>query len=438
MPPPRLALFHGRLGDSRLAELEACAPGVAAWCWDAEVLRTNGGDEGPSLVQPLPAGVPDAQLADAAARAVGCRGAFEVWGTGDTVEACAAAADAVPAEHIRDRVPGPWRVESVVIGAKRSRHGGDLGARMRHFDHLFDSLEGRPIQLRGPAHEVWLLEDQRTREGGGVLPGDPPRFRLLLRLPTATPDTRALLGPLDLRKRAFVSTTSLKADRALMLCNLGLADAGPGATLLDPFCGSGSLLLAAAALGAATVGADIDWRMVSDNRWPIAIRPTADRPGRGTEAVRMRDNFVEAGLPEPTALLTVDMAAPDAAARLLQANGGRPYDALVTDPPYGRREFQRGEQAWDGALTFKVDAGAQGESLARLLDLGVAVLRPGGRLVFLAPVRSPRDAHKPTLPALRQWLQVEGRGRGLTLVHLGEERVHGGLHRAVVALQRAG
>jgi tRNA G10 N-methylase Trm11 len=436
MPLPRLALFHGRLGDSRLAELEACAPAVSTWCWRGEVLRTNGGDEGPSLVQPLPDDVPDDVLADAAARAVGCRGAFEVWGAGDTVEACAAATAAVPAAHLRTRVDGPWRVESVVIGAKRSRHGGDLGARMRHFDHLFGALSGRPIQLRGPAHEVWLLEDRRTREGGGALPGDPPRFHLLLRLPTEVPDTRALVGRLDLRRRAFVSTTSLKADRALLLGNLGLAGAGPGATLLDPYCGSGSLLLAGAALGAVPVGADIDWRMVSDRRWPIQIRPTADRPGRGTEAVRMRDNFDEAGLPGPRALLELDAGAPDAVDRLLGASGGRPYDALVTDPPYGRRAFQRGERAWDGALSFKVDAGTQGESLGRLLDLAVAVLRRGGRLVFLAPVRSPRDARKPTRAELRAWLRAEGAARGLGLVHLGEERVHGGLHRAVVAMVR--
>ena len=224
MPLPRLALFHGRLGDSRLAELEACAPAVSTWCWRGEVLRTNGGDEGPSLVQPLPDDVPDDVLADAAARAVGCRGAFEVWGAGDTVEACAAATAAVPAAHLRTRVDGPWRVESVVIGAKRSRHGGDLGARMRHFDHLFGALSGRPIQLRGPAHEVWLLEDRRTREGGGALPGDPPRFHLLLRLPTEVPDTRALVGRLDLRRRAFVSTTSLKPGRRGHGCG---GDRGP-------------------------------------------------------------------------------------------------------------------------------------------------------------------------------------------------------------------
>ena len=53
-------------------------------------------------------------------------------------------------------------------------------------------------------------------------------------------------------------------------------------------------LLAAAALGAWTVGSDLDWRLVSDNRVPIRIPATRDRPDRGVEAVRMRDNFDEA------------------------------------------------------------------------------------------------------------------------------------------------
>ena len=205
---------------------------------------------------------------------------------------------------------------------------------------------------------------------------------------------------------------------------------------MDPFCGSGGVLLAAAALGARVAGSDLDWRIVSDNRVALDIPASADRPRRRVESVRMRDNFVEAGLPGPLALLTLDVGAPDAAARLLEANGGQPYDAVVTDPPYGRREFQRGEGAWDGALTFRVDTESLGATLARLMDLSAAILRPGGRLVFLAPVRSPKDDSKPTLPELDEWLRSQGASRGLHLWHLGEDRVHRALYRAVVGMER--
>jgi len=436
MPLPRITVFHGGLGDSRVAELAACAPSVRSWDWDLRCVRTRGGDEGPSRVQRLPDGPEDSVLADAAARAVGCRGAFELWGEGETLEACGAATRRVPVDHVRARVPGPWRVVSVVLGALRSPLEADLGARMDAFGHVLDPLADRPVRLQGPATELWLVEDRRVLEAGGPLPGRPPRFRLLLRLPSDVPDTRDTMKALDLRRRAFLGTSTLPPDRALLLSNLALRDAGPGATLLDPFCGSGGVLLAAASLGARVTGSDLDWRMVSDNRVPIQIPATRDRPERGVEAVRMRDNFDEAGLPGPQALLVLDVGAPDAVSRLLTVNGGRSYDAVVTDPPYGRREFQGGEDAWDGALTFRVDAGSLAVTLTRLMDLCTGLLRPGGRLVFLAPVRSPRDPSKPTLTELRTWLQAQGEDRGMVLWHLAEERVHRGLHRAVVGMER--
>lgn len=441
MSLPLLALFYGRLGDSRLAEFEATSAreGGLQGGWNGQVFRTNGGDEGPSVVQLLSGFGEDDHLwlAKAAARAVSCRGAFEVWGAGDTVEDCATDTEKVPVHWLRRRVDGPWRVEFAVLGARHSAHGRDHGVRMRHFGHVLDALADRPVQLRGPAHKVWLVEDRRWSEGGGPIPVPSPRFLLLFELPSPGQSIQHSLSALDLRKRAFLGTSTLAADRALLLCNLALATArSERPSLADPFCGSGSILLAAAALGAATVGSDIDWRLVSENRVPIDIPATADRPERGVEAVRMTDNFDEAGLPWPRALFPLDVYAPDAAERLLEANAGNRYDALVTDPPYGRREYQHGQAAWDGRQGARVGVEAQARTLRRLLELAVAVVRPRGRLVCLAPVQSPRDSSKPATDALRVWLSEEGGRRNLRLVHLAEERVHGGLHRATVVMER--
>jgi len=439
-----LALFYGRHGDSRLAEFEAVARRLGApavrWTWDRRVLAGNGGDVGPSVVQPLPALTESDHgwLGDAAARAVGCRGVFEVWGAGDSIEACAARAACVPAEHIRARVRGSWRVDSVVLGARRSQHPGDLGARMRTFSHVLDATEDRPVDLSSPDHRLWLVEDRRSLVGEGPLPTPTPVYHLLFQLPSRLPPIQDTVCAQDLRKRAFLSTSSMPADRALLMCNLALANAPrSGAGLLDPYCGSGSVLLAAAALGAWTVGSDLDWRLVSDHRVPVRIPASARRPGRGVAAVRLRDNFDEAGLAQPAALLTLDVGTPDAAARLLAGSGGRPYDALVCDPPYGRREFQQGVEGWAGELTFRVDEASLGGTLANLLRLARAPLRPRGRLVFLAPVRSPRDASKPEPETLRASLERDGLALGMRLVHLGVEAMHRGLHRAVVVMERA-
>jgi tRNA G10 N-methylase Trm11 len=443
LSPPLIALFYGRLGDSRLAEFEAVALRLGAsavrWTWDRHILEGNGGDVGPSVVQPLPPlGASDhGWLADAAARSVGCRGVFEVWGAGDSVEACAAQTAALSAEHFRERVRGSWRVDAVVLGSRRSQHPEELGARMRTFGHVLDALEVRPVDLSAPEHRLWLVEDRRVLSDGGPLPGSRPIYRLLYQLPAREPPIEHIVRALDLRKRAFLSTSSTPARRALLLCNLALAGAPrSGARLLDPYCGSGSLLLAAAALGAWTVGSDLDGRVVSDSRAPVRLQATADRPGRGVEAVRLRDNFDEAGLPQPLALLTLDVGAPEAAARLLAGSGGRPFDALVCDPPYGRREFQQGVEGWDGALTYKVTEAALGGTLTTLLRLARATLGPRGRLVFLTPIRAPSDASKPELETLRGSLERDGAGLGLRLVHLGVEAMHRGLHRAVVVLER--
>ncbi len=443
LPLPLLALFHGRLGDSRLAELEAVAqrlgaPGVD-WTWDAQTLTTHGGDVGPSVVQPLPSlgASHHAWLGNAAARSVACRGVFEVWGAGDTIDTCAAQTATVPAAHIRARVHSRWRLDSVVLGARRSQHPGDLGSRLRAFGHVLDALDDRPVDLSAPVFRLWLVEDRRTLLDDGPLPAHSPTYHLLFQLPTQQPPIQDTVHRLDLRKRAFLSTSTLPADRALLMCNLALANAPEtGAGVLDPYCGSGGTLLAAAALGAWTVGSDLDWRLVSDNRVPISIPATLNRPERGVESVRMRDNFDEADLPQPTALFPLDVGAPDAAAQLLVASGGHLYDALVCDPPYGRREFQQGAEGWAGELTFKVDEAALVATLATLLGLARATLRPGGRLAFLAPVRSPRDANKPELDALRRALVRDGGARDLRLVHIGVEAMHSGLHRAVVVMER--
>ena len=441
---PLLALFYARLGDSRLAEFESVwarlAPQAVQWSWDDRPLATLGGDVGPRVVQMLPP-LPQSHhgwLADTAAQSVACRGVFEVWGQGDTLADCVADTTTVPAAHIQARIDGSWRVNSVTIGTRQRRHSDARVARMAQFGWVLDALAERPVDLKTPAHRLWLVEVQRVLRDHQPVPDPAPRHLLLFQLPARRPPIQDRMSQLALRKRAFLSTSTLAVDRALLLCNLALRSApAAGATVLDPYCGSGGILLTAAALGAQTVGSDLDWRMVSDNRWPVRIPPSEHRPARGVEAVRMRDNFDEAGLTQPTALLKLDVGSVDAASRLLEANGGRRYDALVCDPPYGRREFQHGKNAWDGELSFKVNEAALAGSLQTLIQLAADTLRPEGRLVFLAPVRSPRDASKPSPETLRDLLQRQGRTRGLEVVHMGVEVLHRGLHRAVVVMTRA-
>lgn len=64
----------------------------------------------------------------------------------------------------------------------------------------------------------------------------------------------------SLSKRACIGPTSMDPELTFVMANM--VHAGPGKLVLDPFVGTGSCLVAAAHVGAVTMGADIDWRVV--------------------------------------------------------------------------------------------------------------------------------------------------------------------------------
>ena len=84
-----------------------------------------------------------------------------------------------------------------------------------------------------------------------------------------------------MKKRAFIGTTTLPADRALLMSKLGLV--GTAMTVLDPFCGSGGLLLSSALLGARVVGADVDAELLSFSDAPVRFPNSPLRPNRGVD-----------------------------------------------------------------------------------------------------------------------------------------------------------
>jgi tRNA (guanine10-N2)-dimethyltransferase len=121
-----------------------------------------------------------------------------------------------------------------------------------------------------------------------------------------------------------------------------LARVRPGDRVVDPFVGTGALLLEAALLGARVAGVDRDPEMVKG-----AIR-----------------NLAHFRL-EAQELIVAD------AAEALERLGPEPFDAVLTDPPYGRASGSHGEPPAD--------------LLARVLPLYARRLRPGGRMVVVLP-----------------------------------------------------
>jgi len=135
----------------------------------------------------------------------------------------------------------------------------------------------------------------------------------------------------DLKKRHYISTTSMDAELALVTANIALA--APGKMFYDPFMGTGGFPLACAHFGAVVCGSDIDGR---------SIRGTGGSARKGqTGKMDVQGNFKQYGL-ESRYLGAFISDLTNTPLRVLEhgnrtAKGGY-LDGIVCDPPYGIRE----------------------------------------------------------------------------------------------------
>jgi tRNA (guanine10-N2)-dimethyltransferase len=123
--------------------------------------------------------------------------------------------------------------------------------------------------------------------------------------------------------RPFFQPGSMAPMDARALSNL--AGARPGATVLDPMCGTGGVLIEAGLLGARVVGSDAQWKMVRG-----ASRNLADALGAGRRADGSR-------YPDPGAWEVFRADATEFPVR----DGA--VDGVVFDAPYGRQSKIAGE-----------------------------------------------------------------------------------------------
>lgn len=185
----------------------------------------------------------------------------------------------------------------------------------------------RPVDLKHP--DVDLHAFVVPSASGPAGPDRVVWGRLRLDLPAARFSARPP------RRRPFWSSLATEPRLARFLVNLSAAE--PGESMLDPCCGTGSILVEGALAGLDVFGSDISERAVDGSR----------------------RNLADAGL--------------DADVRRLDAREverwGRPFDAVVSDLPYGRT------------------ASVHGAPLAKLYDdiLGGLrrVLPPGRRAVLM-------------------------------------------------------
>ncbi len=207
---------------------------------------------------------------------------------------------------------------------------------------------GGSIDLRRPDRRFWVEE----QEGGSVV-----LFEGLA--PTARSGVKSRATP----ELPFQRPVTLPPRLARAVVNL--AHIEEGSRVVDPFLGTGALLVEAALLGARTVGIDVDGAMV-----------------RG--ALRNFAYFRR----DPESLRQADAA--DAAREFSDAS----FDALVTDPPYGRASGTRGEAAtdlWRRTIRVWASRVRAGGRLAVVVPAGTEAAIPGTRLELSIPQRVHRS-----------------------------------------------
>lgn len=270
---------------------------------------------------------------------------------------------------------------------------------------LIETMDYLPIQgevsLNNPDREFsyfefWGLQPNSIRDKKTESP-----FNIFFG-PKIGDGQRHLITKQSIKTRKFIGNTTMDPQLSLLMANLGLVERGR--LVLDPFVGTGSLLLAAAQFEGFVFGGDIDYLTLH----------ARSRPSRVTDKVRAEDesmeiNFKEYGLSAWYGDVIVgDFSKPSWRSDLK-------FDVIITDPPYGIRETMTKvgtdkdysnssipDEYLDRHHPEKVDYSLE-NILADLLNFGAARLCIGGRIVYWIPIirQEYKDELLPSHPGLR-------------------------------------
>jgi tRNA (guanine10-N2)-dimethyltransferase len=199
---------------------------------------------------------------------------------------------------------------------------------------IWDRVEGVKVSLTRP--DVTFF---------GVLTGG--AFILGRKLAEIIPKAFVERGP---RRRPFFHPSAMPAK--LARCMVNLAQPRVGDLVLDPFCGTASMLIEAGMIGCRVVGFDVQWRMVRGSLRNL------DRYGVDVEGVLRAD------------------------ARCPPINA---VDCIVTDPPYGRSAKTLGRQISAIVADFlrvAADCVARGRRVCVAFPKGVDIGKLAGRSGF--------------------------------------------------------
>lgn len=190
-------------------------------------------------------------------------------------------------------------------------------AKIEEFDYL--PITGS-VDLKNPDSDWWYIEYY------GLNPKDVPDDPVCTLFGKWIADgQRSIIKDLSLKKRKFIGTTSMDPQLSLLMANQALVQEGD--FVLDPFVGTGSLLVAAAKFGGYVIGTDIDYMMLHGKT----------KPSRISQKIREKDESVESNFVQYQCEgQYIDVLVSDFSLPVWRDN--IKFDCIITDPPYGIRE----------------------------------------------------------------------------------------------------
>merc|ERR1719295_2403668 len=121
------------------------------------------------------------------------------------------------------------------------------------------------ISMNDPEIEYHLIADYGDwAHLGESKPRDHPQKVFFCRF-IAGSNRVELIRKYSLKKRKYVGSTSLDSELSFLMANQALVTST--SMVLDPFCGTGSLLISAAEFGGMVYGSDIDIRVLRGNKY---------------------------------------------------------------------------------------------------------------------------------------------------------------------------
>ncbi|KAK0404385.1 hypothetical protein QR680_017433 [Steinernema hermaphroditum] len=194
----------------------------------------------------------------------------------------------------------------------------------------------------------------------------------------------------NLQERVYIGNTTMDPELAFIQSNI--VKAGVGSLVLDPFCGTGGLVLPAAHFGSAVFGTEINY-MIAKAKGKSARQGVKYL----TEKESLRANFDQYDTTQMFQSLLIADASHHGLWHLQNCSSGI-FDALIADPPYGVREKCRkvGHKERKEHWTLPSATHDQRfpekskydlcEVFLDLLELAARVLVIGGRVAYWFPV----------------------------------------------------